>query len=131
MRISGWSSEVCSFELHIVIATGSEGMPRKGIEIDEKQVVSSTGALELAKVPKTLVVIGGGVIGLELGSVWSRLGAEVTVVEFLDRILPTNDGEVSKQMQRILTKQGMKYNLDTNVTAATSGKHAHNLPMKQ
>src|SRR3546814_18832876 len=122
MRISGWSSEVCSFELHIVIATGSEGMPRKGIEIDEKQVVSSTGALELAKVPKTLVVIGGGVIGLELGSVWSRLGAEVTVVEFLDRILPTNDGEVSKKMQSILTKQGMKFKPGHKVTAAKSGQ---------
>ncbi|MFC3674621.1 dihydrolipoyl dehydrogenase [Ferrovibrio xuzhouensis] len=115
---------------HIVIATGSEVMPLKGIEIDEKQVVSSTGALELAKVPKTLVVIGGGVIGLELGSVWSRLGAEVTVVEFLDRILPTNDGEVSKQMQRILTKQGMKFKLGTKVTAAKSGKAGVSLTME-
>jgi dihydrolipoamide dehydrogenase len=103
---------------HIVIATGSEVTPLKGIEIDEAQVVSSTGALKLPSVPKSLVVIGGGVIGLELGSVWLRLGAEVTVVEFLDRILPTNDGEVSKQMQRILAKQGMKFKLGTKVTAA-------------
>lgn len=107
---------------HIVIATGSEVTPLKGIEIDEKQVVSSTGALKLAAVPKTMVVIGGGVIGLELGSVWSRLGAQVTVVEFLDRILPTNDGEVSKQMQRILAKQGMTFRLSTKVTAAKAGK---------
>src|SRR3546814_5740904 len=83
---------------HIVIATGSEVMPLKGIEIDEKQVVSSTGALELAKVPKTLVVIGGGVIGLELGSVWSRPGAEVTVVVFFDRILPTNEDRKSTRL---------------------------------
>src|SRR3546814_15185396 len=77
-----------------------------------------------------MVVIGGGVIGLELGSVWSRLGAEVTVVEFLDRILPTNDGEVSKQMQRILTKQGMKFKLGTKVTAAKSGKAGVSLTME-
>jgi dihydrolipoamide dehydrogenase len=107
---------------HIVIATGSDVMPLKGITIDEQRIVSSTGALELGKVPKSLVVIGGGVIGLELGSVWSRLGAEVTVVEFLDRILPTMDGEVSKQMQRILEKQGMKFKLSHKVTAAKPAK---------
>jgi dihydrolipoamide dehydrogenase len=115
---------------HIVIATGSEVTPLRGIEIDEKQVVSSTGGLKLASVPKTMVVIGGGVIGLELGSVWSRLGAEVTVVEFLDRILPTNDGEVSKQMQRILTKQGMKFKLSTKVSAAKPGKGGVTLTME-
>ncbi|WP_298721771.1 dihydrolipoyl dehydrogenase [uncultured Ferrovibrio sp.] len=115
---------------HIVIATGSDVMPLKGIEIDEKQIVSSTGALELGKVPKTMVVIGGGVIGLELGSVWSRLGAEVTVVEFLDRILPTNDGEVSKQMQRILSKQGMKFKLSTKVASAKAGKSGVTLTME-
>ncbi|HEX6978763.1 MAG TPA: dihydrolipoyl dehydrogenase [Alphaproteobacteria bacterium] len=115
---------------HIVIATGSDVMPLKGIAIDEKQIVSSTGALQLAKVPKSMVVIGGGVIGLELGSVWSRLGAEVTVVEFLDRILPTNDGEVSKQMQRILTKQGMKFKLSTKVTAAKTAKSGVTLTME-
>ena len=102
----------------IVIATGSEVTPLPGIEIDEQKIVSSTGALELPEVPKRLVVIGGGVIGLELGSVWGRLGAQVTVVEFLDRILPTMDGEVSKQMQRILGKQGMTFKLGAKVTAA-------------
>ena len=85
---------------NIIIATGSESMPLPGIEVDEKRIVSSTGALALAEVPKTMVVIGGGYIGLEMGSVWQRLGTKVTVVEFLDRILPGMDGEVSKAMQR-------------------------------
>ncbi|WP_431857057.1 dihydrolipoyl dehydrogenase [Azospirillum sp.] len=102
----------------IIIATGSEVTPLPGIEIDEEKIVSSTGALALAEVPKRLVVIGGGVIGLELGSVWGRLGAQVTVVEFLDRILPGMDGEVSKQMQRILAKQGMTFKLGAKVTGA-------------
>ena len=102
----------------IVIATGSDVAPLAGIEIDEKNIVSSTGALDLPKVPKKIVVIGGGYIGLEMGSVWQRLGAEVTVVEFLDRILPGMDGEVSKHMQRILKKQGMIFKLGTKVTGA-------------
>lgn len=114
------------FELEtgaIVIATGSESMPLPGIEIDEKRVVSSTGALELKAVPKHLLVVGGGVIGLELGSVWRRLGAAVTVVEFLDRIVPGTDAEVARQFQRILTKQGMTFRLSSKVTAVdTSGK---------
>ena len=101
---------------NIVIATGSEVTPLRGVEIDEDRVVSSTGALAFSSVPKHLVVIGGGVIGLELGSVWRRLGAEVTVVEFLDKILPTMDGEVSKQFQRILKKQGMAFRLSSKVT---------------
>jgi dihydrolipoamide dehydrogenase len=105
---------------HIIIATGSDVVSLPGIEIDEKKIVSSTGALELAEVPKKLVVIGGGVIGLELGTVWQRLGAEVIVVEFLDRILAGGDGEVSKQMQRILSKQGMQFKLSTKVTSAKS-----------
>ena len=104
---------------HIVIATGSESMPLPGVAVDEKTIVTSTGALELDKVPGQLVVIGGGVIGLELGSVWRRLGAEVTVVEFLDRLIPGNDGEVAKQFERVLAKQGMKFKLSTKVTAAT------------
>src|SRR5690606_19341089 len=83
-----------------------------------KQIVSSTGALSLSSVPKHLVVIGGGVIGLELGSVWRRLGAKVTVVEFLDRILPTMDREVSTQFQRILKKQGIEFMLSSKVTGA-------------
>ena len=103
---------------NIIIATGSEVTPLPGVEIDEEQIVSSTGALSLPSVPKHLVVIGGGVIGLELGSVWRRLGAKVTVVEFLDRILPTNDGEVSKQFQRILKKQGVEFKLSSKVTGA-------------
>jgi len=103
---------------NILIATGSETTPLPGIEIDEKKIVTSTGALELKKVPKKLVVIGGGVIGLEMGVVWRRLGAEVEVVEFLDRILPTMDGEVSKQMQRILKKSGFSFRLSTKVTGA-------------
>ncbi|MGZ5850991.1 MAG: dihydrolipoyl dehydrogenase [Hyphomicrobium sp.] len=98
------------------IATGSEPAQLPGIEIDEKAVVSSTGALSLDKVPKRLLVIGAGIIGLELGSVWRRLGSEVAVVEFLDRILPGLDGEVAKQMQRILTKQGLVFQLGRKVT---------------
>ena len=106
---------------NILIATGSEvtPFPGGGIEIDEKQIVSSTGALELQEVPGKMVVIGGGVIGLELGSVWSRLGAEVTVVEFLGAIGGAGiDEEVSKQFQRTLTKQGIKFKLNTKVVSA-------------
>jgi len=107
---------------NIVIATGSDIARLKGIEIDEKRVVSSTGALSLDKVPPNLLIIGAGVIGLELGSVWHRLGAKVTVVEFLDRILPGMDGEVAKQFQRILEKQGFAFKLGAKVTAVdTSG----------
>ena len=95
----------------IVIATGSDVARLPGVEIDEKTVVSSTGALSLSKVPKKLIVVGAGVIGLELGSVWRRLGAQVTVVEFLDRILPGMDGEVAKQFQRMLEKQGFAFHL--------------------
>jgi dihydrolipoamide dehydrogenase len=114
--------EVTYTTKYVVIATGSEVTPLPGITIDEKQIVSSTGALSLAKVPKTMVVIGGGVIGLEMGSVWRRLGAQVTVVEFLDFILPPMDGEVRKNMQRILEKQGMKFMLGQKVTKALPGK---------
>ena len=103
---------------HIVIATGSESVPLPGVEVDEKMIVSSTGALELDAVPRHLVVIGGGYIGLELGSVWRRLGAEVTVVEFLDRLVPTMDGEIAKQFQRVLGKLGIKFRLGNKVTAA-------------
>lgn len=102
----------------IMIATGSDVMPLPGVQIDEKTIVSSTGALALASVPKRLVVIGGGVIGLELGSVWGRLGAEVTVVEFLDRIMPGMDAELSSGMKKILEKQGMTFRLSTKVTGA-------------
>ncbi len=115
---------------NILIATGSEVMPLPGVEIDEKQIVSSTGALELPKVPKKLAVIGGGVIGLELGSVWRRLGAEVTVIEFLDKIIPANDGEVSKQFQKVLEKQGINFKLGTKVTGAKKGKDGVTLTME-
>jgi dihydrolipoamide dehydrogenase len=101
---------------NIVIATGSEVTPLPGVEIDEEMVVSSTGALDLKEVPKKLVLIGAGVIGLELGSVWRRLGAEVTVVEYLDRILPGMDSEIAKQAQRIFKKQGMTFELSRKVT---------------
>jgi dihydrolipoamide dehydrogenase len=105
---------------NILIATGSESMPLPGITVDEKRIVTSTGALALPTVPKTMVVIGGGVIGLELGSVWQRLGTQVTVVEFVDRILPGMDGEVSKTMQKILAKQGMQFKLGAKVTSAVN-----------
>lgn len=103
---------------NILIATGSDVMPLPGVTIDEKRIVSSTGALELTEVPKHLLIVGGGVIGLELGSVWRRLGAKVTVVEFLDHITPGMDSEISKQFQKILTKQGFEFKLSHKVTAA-------------
>jgi len=107
----------------IVIATGSDAARLKGIEIDEKRIVSSTGALLLPEVPKHLLVVGAGVIGLELGSVWRRLGSEVTVVEFLDGALPGMDGEVRRQAQRLLEKQGMTFKLLSKVTSVdASGK---------
>jgi dihydrolipoamide dehydrogenase len=100
----------------IVIATGSDVAPLKGVDIDEKRIVSSTGALVLDKVPERLLVVGAGVIGLELGSVWRRLGSEVIVVEFLDRILPGMDADVCRQFHRILQKQGMTFRLSSKVT---------------
>jgi dihydrolipoamide dehydrogenase len=103
---------------NILIATGSDVMPLKGVEIDEQRIVSSTGALTLAEVPKKLVVIGGGYIGLEMGTVWRRLGAEVEVVEFLDRIVPGMDMEIGKEFKKILEKQGMTFRLGTKVTGA-------------
>ncbi len=104
---------------NIVIATGSSVTPLPGVTVDQTVVVDSTGALELPKVPQHLVVIGGGVIGLELGSVWRRLGAKVTVVEYLDQILPGFDGDVRKEAQKIFKKQGMEFKLSTKVTAVT------------
>lgn len=108
---------------HIVIATGSAPASLPGINIDEERIVSSTGALALPQVPKHLLVVGGGVIGLELGSVWARLGAQVTVVEFLDHIIPGADRDVGKNFQRLLKKQGMDFKLSTKVTGIEkSGK---------
>jgi dihydrolipoamide dehydrogenase len=103
---------------NIIIATGSDSVPLKGVDVDEERIVTSTGALSLKSVPERMVVVGAGYIGLEMGSVWSRLGSKVTVVEFLDRILPGMDGEVAKQFQRILQKQGFEFRLGAKVTGA-------------
>ena len=105
-----------------MIATGSDVAKLKGIDIDEQQIVSSTGALELKKVPEKLAVIGAGVIGLELGSVYARLGSKVTVIEYLDRILPGMDADVAKNFQRMLQKQGFSFKLSSKVTSATKAK---------
>ncbi|WKL58203.1 dihydrolipoyl dehydrogenase [Asticcacaulis sp. ZE23SCel15] len=115
---------------HIVIATGSEPTPLPGVTVDQKQIVDSTGALSLPAVPKHLVVVGAGIIGLELGSVWRRLGAKVTVVEFLDRITPGMDTEVATQFQKILTKQGFAFKLGTKVTSAKTGKSGVSLTLE-
>jgi dihydrolipoamide dehydrogenase len=122
VEVSGNPSTQLVETKNIVIATGSDIARLKAIEIDEKRIVSSTGALSLEGVPGKLLIVGAGVIGLELGSVWHRLGAEVVVVEFLDRILPGMDGEVAKQFQRILEKQGFAFKLGAKVTGIdTSG----------
>ncbi|HEY9217117.1 MAG TPA: dihydrolipoyl dehydrogenase [Phenylobacterium sp.] len=107
---------------HIVIATGSEPTPLPGVTVDQQRIVDSTGALSLPEVPGRLIVIGAGIIGLELGSVWRRLGSEVTVVEFLDRISPGMDAETGKTFQRALTKQGMTFKLGAKVTGANASK---------
>ncbi len=115
---------------HIVIATGSDSAKLRGVDVDEQQIVSSTGALTLDKIPGHLVVIGAGVIGLELGSVYARLGAKVTVVEYLDRILPGMDSDVAKQFQRLLEKQGFTFKLASKVTAATKSKSGVSLSVE-
>jgi len=115
---------------NIVIATGSEPAGLPGVTVDQQRIVDSTGALSLPEVPKSLVVIGAGIIGLELGSVWRRLGAEVTVVEFLDRITPGMDAEVAKAFQRELTKQGMSFRLGMKVTGAKTSKKGVTLTME-
>ena len=102
---------------NIIIATGSEATPIPGVEFDEKKIVSSTGALELPEVPKKMVVIGAGVIGLELGSVWARLGAEVTVVEYLNAIGAGMDAELAKTFHKLLSKQGLKFKMGTKVNS--------------
>ena len=107
---------------HIILATGSVPAALPFAAIDEKDIVSSTGALAFSRVPDHLIVIGGGAIGLELGSVWLRLGAKVTVVEFLDRLAPTMDGQISRELKRVLGKQGMKFHLSTKVVEITHGK---------
>ncbi len=114
----------------IVIATGSESLTLPGVEVDEEAVVTSTGALELDGVPGHLAVIGGGYIGLELGSVWRRLGAEVTVIEYLDRLVPGMDSEIAKQFERTLGKQGIKFRLGTKVVAARRGNDGVTLTLE-
>jgi len=118
VEVDGEAGRTALKTANVVLATGSDPMPLKGVEIDEARIVSSTGALALKQVPKHLVVVGGGYIGLEMGSVWRRLGAEVTVVEFLDRITPGMDAELSKQLQRLLGRQGLKFRLKTKVVGA-------------
>ncbi|ESZ06288.1 MULTISPECIES: dihydrolipoyl dehydrogenase [unclassified Mesorhizobium] len=136
VSVTGEDGKVEEIETgNIVIATGSDvaGIPGVKVDIDEKVIMSSTGALSLGKVPGHLVVVGGGVIGLELGSVWARLGAKVTVVEFLDTILGGMDGEVAKQFQRMLSKQGIEFRLGAKVTGvakATKGATVTFEPVK-
>lgn len=123
-RISVGSGNGAAQEIdaeHIVIATGSESTPLPGLAIDEERIVSSTGALAFPQVPERLAVVGGGYIGLELGSVWSRLGANVTIIEFLDRILPNMDRELGPAMQRLLTRGGMSFKLSTKVASGRAG----------
>ncbi len=115
---------------NIIIATGSEASPLPGVEVDEKVIVTSTGALELGKIPKSLVVIGAGVIGLELGSVYARLGSDVTVVEYLDAITPGQDGEIARQFQKMLGKQGIKFVLGAAVQSATAKGNKANITYK-
>jgi dihydrolipoamide dehydrogenase len=114
---------------HIIIATGSDVALLPGVTIDERRIVSSTGALVLSEVPKTMAVIGAGYIGLEMGTVWRRLGADVTVIEYLDRILPGMDAETAKLSQRIMTKQGLKFVLGTKVVEAKAGKTSVSLTL--
>ena len=123
VEVDGADGKTLTLEAkNIIIATGSEPSGLPGLKVDGDRIVDSTGALAFSEVPKTLVVIGAGIIGLELGSVWRRLGAEVTVVEYLDRICPGMDAEVAKAFQRILAKQGINFRLGAKVTGAKAGK---------
>ena len=130
IKVTSVSSDEIIKAKNIIIATGSEVMNLPGIEIDEKKIVSSTGALELTSVPKKMIVIGGGYIGLEMGSVWTRLGAEVTVVEFLDRIVPAMDSEVSKEFKKQLEKQGVKFKMATKVVSAKASSKGVDLVLE-
>ena len=118
VAVKGEAGEIVHDARNIVIATGSQPAPLAGVEVDQTRIVDSTGALSLPEVPKHLAVIGAGVIGLELGSVWRRLGAEVTVIEYLDRITPGMDGETAQALQKALAKQGMAFRLGMKVTGA-------------
>ena len=131
VEVTGADGKAATYETtNIVIATGSLPTGLPGVEVDQKRIVDSTGALSLPEVPKSLLVIGAGIIGLELGSVWRRLGAQVTVVEFLDRVCPGMDAEVAKTFQRSLTKQGMVFKLASKVTGAKTGKSGVSLSVE-
>ncbi len=130
VSIKNVKKEITASAKNFIIATGSSSIEIPNIPVDEKQIVSSTGALSLSKVPKSLLVIGGGYIGLEMGSVWSRLGSKVTVVEALDRIVPTMDGEIAKEFMKMLTKQGLEFKLSHRVSSAKSSKSGVDVEME-
>ena len=130
ISITNGKNEITASAKNFIIATGSSSVEIPNIPVDEKQIVSSTGALSLSKIPKSLLVIGGGYIGLEMGSVWSRLGSKVTVVEALDRIVPTMDGEIAKEFMKMLTKQGLEFKLSHKVSSAKSGKSGVDVEME-
>ncbi len=131
ISITNGKNEITASAKNFIIATGSSSIEIPNIPVDEKQIVSSTGALSLSKIPKSLLVIGGGYIGLEMGSVWSRLGSKVTVVEALDRIVPTMDGEIAKEFMKMLTKQGLEFKLSHKVSSAKSGKSGVDVEMEK
>ncbi len=130
ISIKNGKNEITANAKNFIIATGSSSIEIPNIPVDEKKIVSSTGALSLSKLPKSLLVIGGGYIGLEMGSVWSRLGSKVTVVEALDRIVPTMDGEIAKEFMKMLTKQGLEFKLSHKVSSAKSGKSGVDVEME-
>ncbi len=130
ISITNGKNEITASAKNFIIATGSSSVEIPNISVDEKQIVSSTGALSLSKIPKSLLVIGGGYIGLEMGSVWSRLGSKVTVVEALDRIVPTMDGEIAKEFMKMLTKQGLEFKLSHKVSSAKSSKSGVDVEME-
>ncbi len=130
ISITNGKNEITASAKNFIIATGSSSVEIPNISVDEKQIVSSTGALSLSKIPKSLLVIGGGYIGLEMGSVWSRLGSKVTVVEALDRIVPTMDGEIAKEFMKMLTKQGLEFKLSHKVSSAKSSKSGIDVEME-
>ncbi len=130
ISITNGKNEITASAKNFIIATGSSSIEIPNISVDEKKIVSSTGALSLSKIPKSLLVIGGGYIGLEMGSVWSRLGSKVTVVEALDRIVPTMDGEIAKEFMKTLTKQGLEFKLQHKVSSAKSGKSGVDVEME-
>ena len=130
ISITNGKNEITASAKNFIIATGSSSIEIPNIPVDEKQIVSSTGALSLSKIPKSLLVIGGGYIGLEMGSVWSRLGSKVTVVEALDRIVPTMDGEIAKEFMKMLTKQGLEFKLSHKVSSAKSAKSGVDVEME-